>query len=90
MLYLLQLLRLLDNKQRKFFGVLFDDLSTEIDDMGYKGHETELVNDMLFNHFGFTLEDEQQLESFTKYILGNQGTFTQCVNRACTVIRYIG
>jgi len=88
MLYLLQLLKLLDNKQRKFFGVLFDDLSMEIEDMGYEGHETELVNEMLFNHFGLTVEDDKQLQVFTDYILNNQGEFTQCVNRACTVLKH--
>ena len=57
MMYLIQLLAQLKPAERKEFEALFSDLDYELHDMGWAGNETDLVNDMLFNHFGMTLED---------------------------------
>ena len=73
MIYLLQILKGLDNASRQQFIVLFNDLSYEIEEMGYKGHETELVYDMLINHYGIFMECENQLKRLTDVILKYQG-----------------
>lgn len=72
MIHLLQLYKMLDSVSRKLFIQLFNDLSYEIDDLGYKGMESELIEDLLFNHFAIELEDTRQIERLTKSILRNQ------------------
>lgn len=69
MIILMQLLKMLNKTQRKEFVALFSDLEYELDELGYRGSETDLVNDMLFNHFGLSLEDEGQLQRLTDAIL---------------------
>jgi hypothetical protein len=69
MLLLLQLLKTLTTKQRALFFELFSDLNYEINDLGYKGHESDLINDMLFNHLLISLEDNMQLQRITECIL---------------------
>jgi hypothetical protein len=69
MIYLLQILKRLNKKQRQEFVALFSDLDYELDELGWRGNETDLVNDMLFNHFGMELEDKNQLQMLTDAIL---------------------
>ncbi len=69
MIYLLQILRMLNKKQQREFVALFSDLDYELNDMGWKGDETTLINDMLFNHFGLSVEDDGQLQMLTDCIL---------------------
>lgn len=69
MIYLLQILKRLNKKQRQQFLALFSDLDYELDELGWRGNETDLVNDMLFNHFGMELEDKNQLQMLTDAIL---------------------
>ena len=69
MIYLLQILKRLNKKQRQQFVALFSDLDYELDELGWRGNETDLVNDMLFNHFGMELEDKNQLQMLTDAIL---------------------
>jgi hypothetical protein len=69
MMYLLQILRMLNKTQRSQFVELFSDLDYELNDMGWAGNETDLINDMLFNHFGLTVEDDRQLKMLTDSIL---------------------
>lgn len=69
MLYLIQLLKMLNKKQQKQFVELFSDLDYELNDMGWKGNETDLINDMLFNHFGMSIDDADQLQMLTNSIL---------------------
>jgi hypothetical protein len=69
MIYLMQLLKMLDRKQRQEFLALFSDLDYELDELGWRGNETDLVNDMLFNHFGLSMEDETQLKMLTDVIM---------------------
>jgi hypothetical protein len=69
MIYLIQVLKMLDKKQRQQFLALFSDLDYELDELGWRGNETDLVNDMLFNHFGLSIEDKNQLKMFTDVIL---------------------
>lgn len=66
---LMQLLKMLNKTQRKQFLQLFSDLDYELDELGWRGNETDLVNDMLFNHFGLSIEDESQLKRLTEVIL---------------------
>lgn len=68
-IYLLQILKRLNKKQRQQFLALFSDLDYELDELGWRGNETDLVNDMLFNHFGMELEDKNQLQMLTDAIL---------------------
>ena len=69
MVYLLQILRMLNKKQQKEFVALFSDLDYELDELGWRGNETDLVNDLLFNHFGLSMEVETQLKMLTDCIL---------------------
>lgn len=69
MMVLMQLLKMLNKTQRKQFLQLFSDLDYELDELGWRGNETDLVNDMLFNHFGLSIEDESQLKRLTEVIL---------------------
>jgi hypothetical protein len=69
MIVLMQLLKMLNKSQRKEFVALFSDLDYELDELGWRGNETDLVNDMLFNHFGLSIEDNGQLQRLTDAIL---------------------
>ena len=69
MLYLIQLLKMLNKKQQKQFVELFSDLDYELDELGWKGNETDLINDMLINHFGMSIADADQLQMLTNSIL---------------------
>lgn len=69
MIYLLQILKMLKPSQKELFVQLFSDLDYEINELGWKDDETTLVNDMLFNHFGLSIEDEFQLKRLTDSIL---------------------
>lgn len=69
MMYLIQILKMLNKPQRKQFEAIFSDLDYELNDMGWAGNETELVNDMLFNHFGLSVDDQSQLKMLTESIL---------------------
>lgn len=69
MIYLMQILKMLNKKQRQQFLALFSDLDYELDELGWRGNETDLINDMLFNHFGLSIEDEGQLKRLTEVIL---------------------
>jgi hypothetical protein len=60
---------MLNKKQQREFVALFSDLDYELNDMGWKGDETTLINDMLFNHFGLSVEDDGQLQMLTDCIL---------------------
>lgn len=84
MIYLMQILKMLDKKQRQQFLAMFSDLDYELDELGWRGNETDLVNDMLFNHFGMELEDKNQLQMLTDSILkkGNLQSAYNVVNMA--------
>ena len=71
MLHLMQLFRLIENKQ--LFIELFNDLSFELDELGYRDFPSDLVNEMLDNHFGIFMEDDRQLQRVTDCILSKQG-----------------
>ena len=83
MIYLMQILKMMTAKQRQNFVALFDDLSYEIQDMGYEGFETQLVNEMLDDHFGIFLEDDSQLKMLTDYILKHQNNLGGSVKGIC-------
>jgi hypothetical protein len=84
MIYLMQILKMLDKAQRKQFVALFSDLDYELDELGWRGNETDLINDMLFNHFGLSIEDDSQLQRLTDSILkkGNLAAAHNVVNMA--------
>ena len=73
MLFITQLLNMMTKKQIKQFVALFNDLSFEVEEMGWKGQEDDMINDMLINHFGLELVDDWQLGEATKFIMNNQG-----------------
>jgi hypothetical protein len=72
MIYLVQLLRRLNNEQLELFSKLFADLDFEINELGYKGMESDLINDMLHNHFGIWCDVESQIRSITNVILNKK------------------
>ena len=75
MLHLMQLLNMIDDK--KLFKQVFNDLDFELNEMGWNENPTELINDLLDNHFGLYIEDKRQLAEITKTILN-----TEKLNRA--------
>lgn len=60
---------MLDKNQRQHFVALFSDLDYELDELGYRGNETDLISGMLFNHFGLSIENDKQLQMLTNSIL---------------------
>ena len=84
MIYLMQILKMLNKTQRKQFVALFSDLDYELDELGWRGNETDLINDMLFNHFGLSIGDDSQLQRLTDSILkkGNLEAAHNVVNMA--------
>ena len=83
MIYLIQILNMLNKKEIQLFIELFNDLSYEIEEMGYKGMEQDLISDMLRNHIGLDMECPKQLKMFTDYIMRHQGNLEQSVKGAC-------
>ncbi len=79
MIYLIQLLKALSKEDIELFKSLFSDISFEIEELGYQGNESELINDMLDSHFGLSLEDQAQLDSLTKIIL-DKSKFNSAIN----------
>ena len=73
MLHLIQLYKIVQDK--KLFISLFNDLSYEIEEMGYiyLDDQMELINEMLDSHFGIYLEDCKQLKKLTETIISKQG-----------------
>ena len=70
MLYLLQLYKMVQDKD--FFISIFSDLDYELNEMGWSADPATLINDMLFNHFGLTIEDDRQLAKLTQTILNKK------------------
>ena len=83
MIYLIQLVKMWNKQERELFIALMEDLSFEIDEMGYEGQEAELINEMMFNHLGFEFECNDQLNMFTDLILRHQGNIEGIVRGAC-------
>jgi len=79
MLYLIPLIRMLNKKQRQIFIILFNDLSYELDELGYKGYEVDLVEELIDNHFGIIFESDKQLNSLTECILLHQNNLDKIV-----------
>jgi len=79
MIYVIQILKMLNEEQFKLFTIIFNDLSHEIETLGYDGMEDELMSDLLFNHFGLTMESRDQLKMFTEYILKHQNNLEQSI-----------
>jgi hypothetical protein len=70
MLFLIQLYKMVQDKD--YFIALFSDLDHELYEMGWIDDPETLINDMLFNHFGYTLEDNWQLSQLTQCILNKK------------------
>ena len=83
MIYLIQLVKMWNKEEIELFVNLFDDLEYEIEELGYKGVEQDLIDDMMFNHFGITFEVDSQLAMFTNCILRHQGNIKGLVRGGC-------
>lgn len=70
MMYLLQIYKMVEDK--KLFIQIFSDLDYELNEMGWSEDPEGLVNDLLSNHFGFSVDDEKQLSMLTSAILKKQ------------------
>ena len=73
MFYLIQVYKMITNKA--LFISLFNDLSYEINELGYSDlfDQFELINELLDTHFGLYIEDFKQLQKVGTCILSNQG-----------------
>lgn len=72
MIHVMQILNILSNKQVNYFEALFEDLSFELEEMGWADDPEGLINDMLDNHLGIYLEDDRQLQMVTECILSKK------------------
>lgn len=72
MIYVLQILGILNKEERELFVSLFSDLSFEIEELGYEGMEEELIEGLLFDHFGLEFTDRDQLTMMCDYIMEKQ------------------
>lgn len=72
MIYVMQLLSLMNKNQIELFEGLFEDLTFELEDMGWSEDPETLVNDMLDNHLGFSFECDKQLKEVTNCILSGK------------------
>lgn len=70
MMYLISLYRMVEDKE--LFISLFSDLDYELNEMGWSEDPNTLINDMLFNHFGLTMESDKQLEMLTQCIINKK------------------
>ena len=86
MIIAVQLLKRLDAKYRQLFIDIFNDLSFEIEEMGYKGMETELIADILLDHFWISIDSPMQLQMLTDYILKHQKDLDRSVKGICLMI----
>ena len=81
MIYLMQILNLLNKEQIELFESLFLEFEEdEIEELGYKNSEPELFNSMLLNHFGLTIECEVQLKSFTELLLNRKDSAKSAIS----------
>lgn len=65
MIYLMQLFKRIDDL--KYFQALFTDIDFE--ELGYEDDKQELINEMLLEHYGFSIIEDKQLDSITNVIL---------------------
>ena len=77
MLFMMQILNRLTDDQLRDFDNLFDDLSFELEEMGYKDEPEELINSMLENHFNMSFDTSEeasrrQLRDVTACILNKK------------------
>lgn len=70
MIFLLQVYRRVTDKD--LFIKIFSDLEFELEEMGWKDDPDTLMNDILFNHFGFFIQDDWQLSEFTRIVLNKK------------------
>ena len=69
----MQILNGLDSMQRQLFVAVFNDLSFELDEMGYREFPDDLIYDLLRDRFYIDMTCEKQLNILTQCIIKNQG-----------------
>ena len=70
MLHLIQLYKM--GQDKDFFISIFSDLEYELEELGWIQDPETLINDLLFNNFGLTIESERQLAQITQTILNKK------------------
>jgi len=77
MIYLIQLLRLLDStREVKSFYKIFSDISV-MKELGYDNEEAIAI--LLESHFGLTMEDDDQLDMLTNLIVNKPNAFRAAI-----------
>jgi len=71
MIYFVQLLKAV--KDKRMLAMMLNDIQWEVEELGYTGLESELINELLSSHFGVEMECPNQLDMLTKWVLNNQG-----------------
>jgi hypothetical protein len=74
MIYLMQIMNMLNKKERTDLIHILEDLSFELEEMGWNSDPEGLISDILFNHFGFEMEDPKQLTWLTDWVLEKQNS----------------
>ena len=70
MIFTMQLLSRIQDLN--LFEMIFSEIHSEVEDLGYEDAPEEYVSDIMMNHFGLELEDENQLLMITKCIMNGK------------------
>ena len=71
MVYLIQIYNMVHDKN--LFLNMFNDLSFELDELGYRECPSDLISDLLQDHFDLVIENDKQLKQLSDCIIKHQG-----------------
>lgn len=74
MIYLMQIMSMLNKEERTDLIHILEDLSFELEEMGWNSDPEGLISDILFNHLGLEMEDPKQLAWLTDWVLEKQNS----------------
>jgi len=72
MIYLIQIINMLNKKDKTLFTQIFNDLDYELTTLGYSQFPEDLIEELLSNHFNIQMTDPKQLQILTDAILKYQ------------------
>jgi len=72
MIYLIQIINMLNKKDKTLFTQIFNDLDYELTTLGYSHFPEDLIEELLSNHFNIQMTDPKQLQILTDAILKYQ------------------
>lgn len=70
MMYLIQVYNMVHDKN--LFITTFNDLSFELDELGYRECPSDLISDLLQDRFDLVIEEDEQLKKLSDCIIKHQ------------------